>query len=230
MNNRNDIVFRERIARDNKIVDKFNSYPILICGIGALGSNLVLELTRQGFNNLSVIDFDRVEKHNIGTTCYTLNDIGKFKIESLEMIIYHINNQGLNNASKLKLSDKNIKKILKKFTKYLIIDCFDNTVDENNMSSRKILYNYCDKHKLNCIHCGMSDDGYSEVTWNEKYKIYNNNPDEVDEDGNPCENGMMRNLVMITVIRCCESIIQFITDNNKDSYRITIKDFTVNKI
>ena len=58
--------------RGQELLDKIKSYNLFICGAGALGSNLTDVLTRQGFEAISVIDMDRVEKHNIHTQIYSL--------------------------------------------------------------------------------------------------------------------------------------------------------------
>src|SRR3954468_7851125 len=56
---------------------------IVLCGGGALGSNLADNLARQGFSRLRVIDHDRVEEHNVGTQLYGESEVGVWKVEAL---------------------------------------------------------------------------------------------------------------------------------------------------
>lgn len=55
----------EEIYRGKDLISKLGKYKITVCGVGALGSNLVDNLARQGFSNFKVIDMDRVESHNV---------------------------------------------------------------------------------------------------------------------------------------------------------------------
>ena len=52
-----------------------------IIGAGRLGSLVLNSLVRMGSTNISIIDPDRVEFHNIDTgDCLTLEDVGEFKV------------------------------------------------------------------------------------------------------------------------------------------------------
>ena len=57
--------------------------PIAIIGAGGIGSWTTLALTRMGCSNITVIDFDKVEAHNVGSQIFTEEDIGKPKVEAL---------------------------------------------------------------------------------------------------------------------------------------------------
>src|SRR3954468_24669602 len=56
---------------------------IVLCGAGAVGSNLADNLVRQGFSTLRVIDHDRVEEHNVGTQLYGESEVGVWKVDAL---------------------------------------------------------------------------------------------------------------------------------------------------
>src|SRR3954471_6052347 len=56
---------------------------VVICGAGALGSNLADNLARQGVARIAAIDHDRVEEHNVGTQLYGENEVGVWKVEAL---------------------------------------------------------------------------------------------------------------------------------------------------
>ena len=44
---------------------KLKNYPVTICGAGALGANIAENLARSGFDKLTVIDRDRIERSAI---------------------------------------------------------------------------------------------------------------------------------------------------------------------
>jgi hypothetical protein len=115
---------------------KFN-VPVTIIGVGATGSRLFMALVELGLTNITVIDFDIVEPHNLANQIYGYADIGKPKVE------------GLKNAYKLKtgvdapetmqfingkVPDKNIE--LKGYV-FLLTD---------TMASRKDIYAKCLAH------------------------------------------------------------------------------------
>jgi len=56
---------------------------LIIIGAGCSGSWTASCLADLGFNNISVIDFDKVESINIPSQIYGLEDCGKLKVEQL---------------------------------------------------------------------------------------------------------------------------------------------------
>ena len=60
---------------------------ITIIGVGSSGSFIALTLAKMGFKDIEIIDFDRVELHNIPNQFYRMKDIGKYKVEALKDII-----------------------------------------------------------------------------------------------------------------------------------------------
>src|SRR5574339_89613 len=109
--------------RSQKAFDKMKSIRIAVCGAGALGSNLVNNLVRQGFEKITVIDMDRVEQKNISTQVYGIKDVGQTKVNALKGIVYQTNKKVLNTFDK-ELNDSNFKKVLDDHA--LIVDVFDN--------------------------------------------------------------------------------------------------------
>lgn len=61
--------------------------PILIVGVGGIGSWLTLTLAKMGCKYLRVMDNDKVELKNTGSQLYTKEDIGKRKVVALEDIV-----------------------------------------------------------------------------------------------------------------------------------------------
>jgi len=58
-------------------------FSILLIGCGGTGSWALLALQKMGCTNLSVIDFDKVEAHNIPSQAFKQEDIGILKTHAL---------------------------------------------------------------------------------------------------------------------------------------------------
>ena len=57
--------------------------PIYIVGAGNIGSWTALALMKLGCQNVTVIDFDRVEEHNVGSQLYNDADTGETKVQAM---------------------------------------------------------------------------------------------------------------------------------------------------
>ena len=64
---------------------------IHIIGCGAIGSTVAENLVRFGIQKISLYDFDTVDDHNIANQIYTMDDIGKNKIDALAEHLMSIN-------------------------------------------------------------------------------------------------------------------------------------------
>ncbi len=71
----------ERHSQD--IQKRFSSATVAICGLGGLGSNIAISLTRAGIGKLILIDFDCVDITNLHRQQYKACQIGKHKTEAL---------------------------------------------------------------------------------------------------------------------------------------------------
>lgn len=211
-----DLYLHERLYR-NKLFVRRKDYKITICGAGALGSNLAENLARQGFSNLKVIDYDRIEKHNLGNQVYTSAHIGNKKVHALKSIIYSIIGQAIGIEDR-KLLASNAKQFLKNSD--LIIDTFD------DVSSRKIVKEMSAELKIPCIHAGMAAD-FCHVQSNEGYIVPKDNPDEEDI----CDYPMAKNLVSFTVSILSEAICQYLEDGKRNiNYHFTLKDLLISDL
>lgn len=97
-----------------------------------------------------------------------------------------------------------------------MVDTFDNP------GSRQIVTEFCKTRGLHCLHAGMSGDGYSEVVWNEQYRVPadTNGPD-------PCDYPLAKNLVDFTVALASEAVIGFIATGKKQNFSFTLGDKVV---
>jgi molybdopterin-synthase adenylyltransferase len=108
--------------RSPEVMAKINTYAITVCGAGAIGANLVENLARAGYGNLTVIDFDRIEEHNLSTQPYYKSDIGGFKAKVLSNALYRAIGAKITTHTQ-RLTVENTATLLKSAD--LVIDAFD---------------------------------------------------------------------------------------------------------
>ena len=116
---------------------------VLIVGAGGLGCPIADYLSRAGVGTIGIADFDKISLSNIHRQpLYNSNDIGKFKVDVLKKKINSINPLTKVKSFNKKITNKNLKNILKNFD--IIVDGSDNFKTKfllNNFSIkyRKIL-------------------------------------------------------------------------------------------
>lgn len=194
-------------------MQKLAGASVFICGAGALGSNLAVNLARMGLHKLTVIDMDRVEEQNIGTQVYSIEDVGAKKADMLRNIIYRGVAEEITVYGE-RLTDKNVAKLLKGAT--LVVDTFDNS------ASRALVQQHCAAGNIACLHAGVAG-GYGEIIWNENYKV----PDDAGLD--VCDYPLARNLILMVVAVASEVLVRFVADGVKEHYSITIGDLIINR-
>ncbi len=79
-----------------KVLEFFNAEekvvaPIHVIGCGAIGSHVAEQLVRLGCDNIHLWDFDRVESKNITNQMFLETDIGKEKVDAVELMMKNIN-------------------------------------------------------------------------------------------------------------------------------------------
>lgn len=62
-----------------------------IIGCGSIGSNVAELLVRYGIKNITLWDYDIVERHNIANQIFTEEDVAKPKTEALSRYLFKIN-------------------------------------------------------------------------------------------------------------------------------------------
>jgi len=203
----------EQIYRGRETMQKLAQVSVCICGAGALGSNLLINLARTGVSQLSVVDRDRVEEHNIGTQVYSVDDVGGLKAEILRNLVYREVNVEVQSHCQ-ELTDRNADKFLKNAA--VVIDTFDNS------QSRKAVTEYCLAKGKTCLHAGVNNE-YGEVVWNESYRV----PSDAGED--ICDYPLARNLIMLVVAVASESFVRFVATGVRENFSITVGDLSINR-
>jgi molybdopterin/thiamine biosynthesis adenylyltransferase len=189
---------------------------LTICGAGAVGSNLVDNLVRQGARRLRVIDSDRVEAHNVGTQTYARGDAGAFKVEVLQAEMYRAAGVEIE-ALRKRLTAQNVRQLLAGAD--LVVDGFD------NHESRRVVTEHCRAAGIPCLHVGLNA-GYAEVIWNEAYRV----PSDVQEAGaNACDYSLARNAIQFAVALASEAVLRFVLDGERQSCSFTLRDLKINR-
>ena len=84
-------------------VDILANKRVAIIGLGSFGSQIAIELSKAGVGEFALVDFDRVELHNLARHTCTINDLGRLKIDALKDAIL-----GKNKLAKVDLFPINI--------------------------------------------------------------------------------------------------------------------------
>jgi molybdopterin/thiamine biosynthesis adenylyltransferase len=210
-----EITHHEILYRGVEALERIGRIRLVICGAGAVGSNLADLLARQGFRRLTVIDDDRIEAHNVGTQTYAESDVGAFKVEVLQAEVFRAVGIEMR-AVRRRLTDRNVAKLLANAD--LVVDGFD------NHDSRALVTEHCRNAGTPCLHVGLSAD-YAEVLWNETYRVPR---DVVLEGANVCDYPLARNLISFAVALACEAIVRFVVSGERQDYSFTLADLKVN--
>ena len=209
-----DIYLHETIYRSREAMVTLGKVRVALCGAGALGSLVTDNLIRQGIRSLTVVDFDRVEMHNVGTQLYGQGDIGGYKVDILRVHCFRVAGVEITTFAK-HLDDRTAKKFLR--DAQLVLDTFDNA------ASRQVVTDYCRQEGIPCLHLGMNAD-YGEVRWDDGYRV----PADVVE-GDVCDYPLARNLILLLVAAGCEAVLRYALEGRKENFSITLKDMKINQ-
>ena len=213
-----DIFHHEILYRGEEALARLRQARLVICGAGAVGSNLVDTLVRQGVRRLAVIDDDRIEAHNAGTQTYAESDAGAFKVEMLEAEMYRVAGVEIE-AVRRRLAERNVRRLLPARDVDLVIDGFD------NHASRALVTEHCRAAGIPCLHVGLSAD-YAEVLWNDGYRV----PRDVvaGEGADVCDYPLARNLIQFAVALAAEVIVRYLLHGERQNYSFTLGDLAIN--
>lgn len=203
----------ETLYRGAETLAKLSSLRIVLCGAGAIGSNLADNLARHGAAKLRIIDHDRVEAHNISTQIYGETDVGVWKVEALRNHLFRVCGLEID-AVRKSLDPHNAESLLK--TTDLIIDALDNS------RSRQIVQDYTRARELPCLHIGLHEN-YCESIWDEQYRV----PSQIPIQADVCDYPLARNLVLLAATIASETILQWIARGQRVNLSGTLRDFGV---
>ncbi len=128
---------------------KIFSANVLVIGLGGLGCPLITYLASSGVGKIGIVDYDKVEISNLNRqTLFNPQDIGKLKVTQVKKFINKFYRKIKIVPFKIKLSSRNVKKILSNFD--IICDGTD------NYETRYLINDYCKKNKKILITSAIS--------------------------------------------------------------------------
>lgn len=93
-------------------LDALHNARVAVVGLGGLGSNIAVALTRLGVSNLYLYDFDKVELSNLNRQYYFLDDIEQYKADALVKHLRQINPYAALHSQVIKVTEDNIPALL----------------------------------------------------------------------------------------------------------------------
>ena len=152
---------------------KLKSAKVLVLGMGGLGCPLSIYLASLGIGTIGIVDNDKVELSNLNRQIiYSVNDIGKYKVDVAKNKIKLINKNTIIKPHKIRVNKTNIEKLIKNFD--IICDGTDNfktrlIINDNAHKQKKILisaavsgfdghiFKFNFKKKTPCYRCFLPD-------------------------------------------------------------------------
>ncbi|MDY3031605.1 MAG: sulfur carrier protein ThiS adenylyltransferase ThiF [Clostridia bacterium] len=105
------------------VYETLRSASAAIAGLGGLGSNIAVSLTRTGVGRLMLVDFDRVELSNLNRQQYFVRHIGRYKTEALTEILRDINPYVEIHSQTVRVTEENASEIFKDYN--IVCEAFD---------------------------------------------------------------------------------------------------------
>ena len=119
---------------------KIKQASVLVIGAGGLGCPVLQYLAAVGVGNIGVVDFDKVEVHNLHRQIlYTENHVGELKVSTAKSILEKINPYINIQSFKEKLTLENAKEIITNFD--LVVDGTDNFTTRYIINDTCVLLN-----------------------------------------------------------------------------------------
>lgn len=118
---------------------------VAVCGVGGLGGTIIELLARQGIGHLVIIDNDKFAENNLNRQIMaTEGDLKKSKVKVAVTRIKKINSAVTVTAVNKKIDSKNVKNLIKDAG--VVIDGLD------NLMTRQIVADACNKLKIPFVH------------------------------------------------------------------------------
>ena len=107
-----------------------------IAGLGGLGSNVAVALTRLRVGKLILVDYDQVEESNLNRQNYFADQVGQHKVDATLDNLYRINPDADLEGRKVRLTPEKIPEVFKEA--HIIAECFDRA-DQKQMIVETVL-------------------------------------------------------------------------------------------
>ena len=161
---------------------KLKSAKVLVLGMGGLGCPLSIYLASLGIGTIGIVDNDKVELSNLNRQIiYSIDDIGKYKVNVAKNKIKIINKNTIIKSYKIRVNKTNIEKLIKNFD--ILCDGTD------NFKTRLLINDHAHKQKKILISAAVSGfDGHIfKFNFKKKTPCYRCFLPEIPEQNNNCE-------------------------------------------
>lgn len=188
---------------------------IVVVGVGALGSHVV-QFLRNVDADITVVDFDRVERKNVASQFHAKASVGKGKVVGLKQTMNFLFGKKINTIPH-KLTTDNVETLLKDVD--LVIDCLDNA------AGRRVVQDWCgpacgpsgEGSRIPCLHGALDAAGsFGRVIWSKDFVI-----DEEGAEGQAtCEDGEFLPFITITAAFLARSAQLFLEQDQQVGYTV----------
>lgn len=190
------------------ISKKLKKTRVCILGLGGLGSNVAVLLTRSGIGYLKLVDFDIVEASNLNRQQYRISHIGIKKTEAMKSIIREINPFVEVDILDIKVDRENIYSIVGDIE--IVVEAFDRA-ETKAMILEELL---TDKNKIVVSASGMAGLGSANEIVTKKIKdnfyLIGDNYSDYEE-----YSGIMSTRVMICAAHQANMVLRLILGEEK---------------
>ena len=123
------------VGKDN--IEKIKSKNILLIGIGGVGGYTLESLIRSGIENITIVDYDKIDITNLNRQIISLNNnIGKYKVDEAIKRVKNINSNCNINVIKEKITTDNFDILEIEKYDYVIDAC--ESVDVKKRNNKKM--------------------------------------------------------------------------------------------
>ena len=215
---------------DENSFHKLQNKIITIIGIGGIGCPLAQYLISCGIKNLNIFDKDIVRKSNLNRqTLFTINDIGKKKINIAKKKLLQINPHANINSYHEKITKSNLE-LLKDST--IIIDASD------NWTTMKLVNEYASSHNIPLLSSSVMSFDIQLILFK---NVKNNHlclecifPNKEEANLSRCETvGILGSAAGLAGVFSAQKIINFLMNFNKNNEFLTLidcKNLSINHI
>ena len=127
---------------------------VVVVGCGSTGSFTLLTLAKLGFENITAIDFDKVENTNIPHQFYRFSDIGEFKTKAIKEIVKDFTGLEIKTIDKKIDNENRFLDNIKMDLNTIVIFCLD------TIEARKFIYEEIKDIPIKLMDLRMGGNGY----------------------------------------------------------------------
>lgn len=164
---------RTELVMGSENLNKIKNSNLLIFGVGGVGGFVVEMFARLGVGNITIVDFDKIDKTNLNRQIIATEDsIGKNKVDVFYERIKSINPSCNITKKAEKLTKENISTFFSKKFNY-VVDCID------DVNAKVFLAKYSYENNINLISSMGTGNRYKGVPQFEVTDIYKTSYDKL---------------------------------------------------